>query len=166
MSDNVTRDDMLRLIDEMYTAERDVYTAANKEYARSNDNALANFDRVGAAVQCEHCGKPIGPFVALLVYFFKHLDGIIAAAAGHMSQREPVEGRIKDARMYLALLRAMFARREKGRYDRCKLCNDTGVYETGNNDLPCSCPRGDTAVFNTAAHGLVTGAFLKAHRGA
>jgi len=32
---------------------------------------------------------------------------------------------------------------------KCKTCGDTGVWETGNNDLPCPhCPKGDTAVFN------------------
>lgn len=32
----------------------------------------------------------------------------------------------------------------------CKKCNDTGVWETGNNDLPCEeCPLGATAIFST-----------------
>ena len=45
--------------------------------------------------------------------------------------------------------------------EHCPLCNDTGVIETGNNDLPCKCPKGDTAEFNDADYGRVTGAFLK-----
>jgi hypothetical protein len=32
----------------------------------------------------------------------------------------------------------------------CYNCNDTGVIETGNNDLPCNCPAGDKAMFNIA----------------
>jgi len=36
---------------------------------------------------------------------------------------------------------------------KCKRCNDTGVYETGNNDFPCSCQAGDTAIFNCAEAG-------------
>ena len=32
----------------------------------------------------------------------------------------------------------------------CSECKDTGVIETGNNDLPCHCPAGLTAVFNVA----------------
>jgi len=32
----------------------------------------------------------------------------------------------------------------------CTRCDDTGVWETGNNDLPCPCPAGDTALFNVA----------------
>jgi hypothetical protein len=44
----------------------------------------------------------------------------------------------------------------------CKKCNDTGVIETGNNDLPCDCPAGDTALFNTCGvEGAVTGAEMK-----
>ena len=30
----------------------------------------------------------------------------------------------------------------------CGKCSDTGVIETGNNDLPCSCPAGSRAIFN------------------
>jgi hypothetical protein len=46
----------------------------------------------------------------------------------------------------------------------CKECNDTGVIETGNNDLPCGCPAGATALFNTTGvAGPVTGAELRRH---
>ena len=45
---------------------------------------------------------------------------------------------------------------------KCKRCNDTGVFETGNNDFPCSCPAGLTAKFNTGGARLVTGAELRA----
>ena len=44
----------------------------------------------------------------------------------------------------------------------CEDCKDTGVIETGNNDLPCpNCPAGQTAVFNTP-EGAKTGAELLA----
>ena len=43
----------------------------------------------------------------------------------------------------------------------CTSCNDTGVYETGNNDLPCSCPAGATAMFS----GGQTGAEVRAELG-
>jgi hypothetical protein len=46
----------------------------------------------------------------------------------------------------------------------CKKCNDTGVIETGNNDLPCNCPAGEKALFNQAGvDGPVTGAEIKKH---
>lgn len=46
----------------------------------------------------------------------------------------------------------------------CAKCRDTGVWDTGNNDLPCDCPAGATAEFNVAtASGLrtLTGAELR-----
>ena len=32
--------------------------------------------------------------------------------------------------------------------ESCPKCRGTGVIETGNNDLPCDCPAGDTAEFS------------------
>ena len=47
---------------------------------------------------------------------------------------------------------------------KCKECNDTGVIETGNNDLPCDCPAGATALFNQAGiEGSVTGEEVRQH---
>jgi len=46
----------------------------------------------------------------------------------------------------------------------CKKCKGTGVIETGNNDMPCDCPAGDTALFNEAGvKGPVTGAECRRH---
>jgi hypothetical protein len=46
----------------------------------------------------------------------------------------------------------------------CHKCNDTGVFETGNNDLPCSCPAGGAALFNQAGvKGPVSGAEMRRH---
>lgn len=47
---------------------------------------------------------------------------------------------------------------------KCKRCDDTGVIETGNNDMPCTCPVGSTALFNQAGvEGPVTGAEIRRH---
>lgn len=47
---------------------------------------------------------------------------------------------------------------------KCTNCNDTGVEETGNNDLPCNCPAGATALFNVAGvEGSVTGEEMQRH---
>lgn len=44
----------------------------------------------------------------------------------------------------------------------CKHCKDTGIIETGNNDLPCDdCPAGDTAIFNTVGGRKLTGAEVR-----
>jgi CheY-like chemotaxis protein len=47
----------------------------------------------------------------------------------------------------------------------CPECNGTGTIDTGNNDLPCDCPAGDTALFNDAfvEGGPITGAEMKRH---
>ena len=47
---------------------------------------------------------------------------------------------------------------------QCNICNDTGVEETGNNDLPCYCPAGKTALFNCAGViGPITGEEMARH---
>lgn len=43
----------------------------------------------------------------------------------------------------------------------CKECNGTGMDDSGNNDMPCDCQAGDTAIFNVAGRGQVSGATLK-----
>ena len=46
---------------------------------------------------------------------------------------------------------------------KCSACRDTGVYETGNNDFPCSCKAGATAKFNVCGESEPqTGAQLRA----
>ena len=46
----------------------------------------------------------------------------------------------------------------------CLKCNDTGIIETGNNDLPCDCPAGESALFSVAGVvGAVTGAEMRRH---
>lgn len=43
----------------------------------------------------------------------------------------------------------------------CEKCDDTGVIDTGNNDLPCDCPAAANAVFNVAGRGKMTGREIK-----
>lgn len=47
----------------------------------------------------------------------------------------------------------------------CPKCNDTGIIETGNNDFPCDCPKGDVALFNNAMvlGGSITGTQVRRH---
>ena len=76
-----------------------------KEYAHTDDNVFANFDRVGSLLS-------ISSEKTLMVYLLKHIDGITAHLSGHKSQREDVRGRIKDAIVYLMLHWAMKEERE------------------------------------------------------
>lgn len=46
--------------------------------------------------------------------------------------------------------------------ENCSRCHDTGVIETGNNDLPCDCVQGDIAKFNVAGlNNSISGKLLK-----
>lgn len=36
---------------------------------------------------------------------------------------------------------------------KCEKCQDTGIIDTGNNDLPCDCAAGDRAEFNCCVPG-------------
>ena len=74
--------------------------AGQKEYAHSEDNVFANFERIAKSVDTDR--KKV-----LMVYLLKHIDGISAYTKGHHSQREDVTGRITDAMVYLMLLWGM-----------------------------------------------------------
>ena len=74
--------------------------AGQKEYAQSEDNVFANFERIAKSVDTDR--KKV-----LMVYLLKHIDGISAYTKGHHSQREYVTGRITDAIVYLMLLWGM-----------------------------------------------------------
>lgn len=88
------------IMDRVFKECQTLRQAGQAEYARANQNALANFERVA-----QHLG--ITREQVLFTYFFKHVDGITAYINGHKSQREGVEGRINDCIVYLCLLRAM-----------------------------------------------------------
>ena len=80
--------------------------AGQKEYARKNSNAFANFERVGKNLD-------ISREEVLLVYLLKHIDGICSFVKGHKSQREDVRGRLTDAIVYLCLLWGMINEEEE-----------------------------------------------------
>ena len=77
--------------------------AGQKEYAHTEDNVFANFERVAKALG-------ISKEEVLMVYLLKHVDGISAYVKGHKSQREDVTGRLTDAIVYLMLLWGMVER--------------------------------------------------------
>ena len=74
--------------------------AGQKEYARKENNAFANFERVADYIDSDRQK-------VLMVYLLKHVDGIASFVNGHQSQREDVRGRITDAIVYLCLLWGM-----------------------------------------------------------
>lgn len=96
----MTRDDMAKLMGDVFVECKALRSAGQEEYAHDEDNAFRNFEAVGQylGIQREK---------VLLTYAIKHLDGIIAWVNGHTSQREDVRGRINDLIVYLCLLRGM-----------------------------------------------------------
>lgn len=76
-----------------------VRNAGHSEYAGGED-AFGNFNRLAVELGIDR--KQV-----LWIYAMKHKDGIVSFLNGHTSQREPIEGRIKDLMMYLALLWGM-----------------------------------------------------------
>ena len=74
--------------------------AGQKEYARNQNNAFANFERIADYIDTNKQK-------VLLTYLLKHIDGICSFVNGYRSQREDVRGRITDAIVYLCLLWGM-----------------------------------------------------------
>jgi len=68
--------------------------SGQKEYAHTEDNVFANFERVAE-------GLNISREQALMVYLMKHIDGINAWIKGHKSQREDVSGRCYSISMLI-----------------------------------------------------------------
>ena len=85
--------------------------SGGEEYARSEDNIFANFERISDAldISVEEC---------IMVYAMKHLDGIVAHVQGTTSQREDVRGRITDLMVYMTLLWAYLVKDESIEKDK------------------------------------------------
>jgi hypothetical protein len=96
----MTKGEFSVLLNKIQEEERLVRAQGQQEYAHKDLNAFDNFERLSNELG-------ISREKVLWIYLKKHLDGILAWINGHRSQRESVQGRIKDARMYLALLRGI-----------------------------------------------------------
>ena len=99
---------MPKLMNNIWSQVQQTRDEGQKEYAHTDNNVFANFDRVGSLLS-------ISSEKTLMVYLLKHIDGITAYLSGHKSQREDVRGRIKDAIVYLMLLWAMIEERENNK---------------------------------------------------
>lgn len=101
----MTKAKLAEWMDVTFREAQRLRSAGQAEYARNDDNAFANFERVS-----ERLG--ISREVVAMTYLEKHLDGIHAWLQGHKSQREDVRGRILDAIVYLCILRGMIEESE------------------------------------------------------
>lgn len=95
-----TKADISILMGKVFADCQDAREAGQKEYAHDSENAFGNFERLAKELDLPR-------EKVLWIFFKKHLDGILSHIKGHRSQREPVEGRIKDAIVYLILLQGM-----------------------------------------------------------
>ena len=102
----MTQKQMERLIDSIFRKIQETRDAGQKEYARKQNNAFANFERIAYNLSLDR--KEI-----LLVYLLKHIDGICSYVKGHRSQREDVRGRMTDVIVYLCLLWGMIEDEEQ-----------------------------------------------------
>lgn len=96
----MTKEEFSKVMDAVIVQMQSFREAGQKEYARTEDNAFANFERVAERLK-------ISREKVLMVYLEKHLDGIHSYIDGHTSQRENVRGRIMDSIVYLTLLYGM-----------------------------------------------------------
>jgi len=96
----MTQKEMKLTMEEIFKEIQRTREAGQKEYARENSNAFANFERIGNNLN-------LSKEKVLLVYLLKHIDGICSYVEGYKSQREDVRGRITDIIVYLCLLWGM-----------------------------------------------------------
>ncbi len=96
----MTQSAMRKFMDKIWTEVINIRDEGQKEYAHTDKNVFANFERTGNLLGVDR--EKI-----LMTFFLKHVDGIAAYANGHKSQREDITGRITDAIVYLCLLWAM-----------------------------------------------------------
>jgi hypothetical protein len=97
-----------KLYREMTAEEITIGKHKGVEYTDGIDR-LDNFKRLGRELGCS-------PKMILWVYLRKHIDSIATyiRAEGRGPLSEPIQGRIKDARIYLALLRGLIEEESMG----------------------------------------------------
>lgn len=106
------RDDFTDLLQKLQSLEAQFNVTKGREYCAGDDDALRNFKQAGNLLQvrCPHCdvAHSVPPEIIALVYTFKHFTSICSyLARGHELSDEPIEGRIVDMRLYLALIAAL-----------------------------------------------------------
>jgi len=93
-----------KLYEQMVKEENEIGASKGVEYTQAGDR-LDNFKRLAKELG-------IQPELVLWIYLKKHLDGICKFIRTGTIYSEPIEGRIKDARVYLALLRGLIEERK------------------------------------------------------
>jgi hypothetical protein len=100
MEEEMTIEEFDKLFVTMCEEERDLLMRKGIEYSGKEDR-LANFKKLANDLG-------LNPKQVLFVYLTKHLDSIRSYIKnGKVMSNESIEGRIADARNYLALLRGL-----------------------------------------------------------
>lgn len=102
-----TNQDMRELLEKLQAEELEVWQGKNDDYADwgSAGNPFANFDEIASKTN-------LSPEKVLYVYMAKHLRSIEAYIQhGTLESKEPLMGRVIDARNYLGILLGMSKRR-------------------------------------------------------
>jgi len=97
----MVRDDYLKLVEGLVTAENEINLTKGREYAQGDEDALRNF---------KVCAEFLGltPLQVCMVYMYKHFASLASyAAVGHEQSEESIEGRVHDLRNYAALFLAL-----------------------------------------------------------
>jgi len=103
----MTNKEFYVLLDRMNEAEREIMVGKGKEYTIGSDDKLANFKSVAKQTD-------LSPIKVWSVYFLKHIASIQNYVKdGVEASNEPIEGRIMDARNYLALLAGLIQEKKK-----------------------------------------------------
>lgn len=102
----MTNKEFYELLTGMTKEEEQTMISKGKEYTMSSDDKLKNFKLVGDMLG-------ISPLKVAAIYWLKHIFSIINyIKTGTVSSSEPIEGRIMDARNYLALIRGIIEEKE------------------------------------------------------
>lgn len=116
----MNNNDLLVLVDKIQKRSHELLENKGKEYAHADDR-LANFKRIGTLLGLK-------PAQVCLVYFHKHLDGIVSFVnSGEIYSGESLHERIVDAVNYLILLHAIL--------DEHTHVNDSIGYATFNTEV-------------------------------
>jgi len=118
----------------MELQERVAYAEKDRDEAlKEKDEALAK-----AKEKSDRTGKHISKIVKAVRDYYKGV--LTEAELAHVTLDVAVELGVPKPEGRFAI----------GVEQKCSHCNDSGVIETGNNDLACEhCPKGQGAVFNT-----------------
>ena len=101
----MTTDELLNLVGEMVDKEEELLKSKGKDYSGDKDT-LQNFKSLSLLME-------ITPLQVWGVYFLKHVLAIMQFIKDKRLCSEPIDGRITDARNYLALLQALIEEKKE-----------------------------------------------------